>query len=93
MLAFMPSKAHNSKSVLTTAVAAVPIPLISPKHTRLYRKNDALAALIPGNGVIESTTIGGTATFFNIYQNVIGMQSSSQLIYSNYFTINLILTT
>ncbi|CAN8069652.1 unnamed protein product [Agarophyton chilense] len=27
--------------------------------------------LLPGNGVLESTTVGGTVTFFSIYQNVI----------------------
>ena len=57
---------------LSTSVAAVPIQFLVPGKTRLWHKSRKLAALIPGNGVLETTTIGGTATFFSIYQNVIG---------------------
>lgn len=62
---------RRREAVLSNRVAAIPIPLLAPKHTRIYRR-DVPAMLIPGNGVLESTTIGGTVTFFSIYQNVIG---------------------
>lgn len=57
---------------LSAAVAAVPIPFLARRHTRPLRRRNGLAAIIPGDSVLESTTIGGTVTFFNIYQNVIG---------------------
>lgn len=57
---------------MTPAVGMVPIPLLARQHTRPFRSRNRLAVLIPGDSVLESTTIGGTATFFGIYQNVIG---------------------
>ncbi|CDF38681.1 unnamed protein product [Chondrus crispus] len=56
---------------MSSAVAAVPIPFLVRNRTRPLRRRDALAVIIPGDSVLESTTIGGTVTFFNIYQNVI----------------------
>lgn len=57
---------------LSTAVAAIPIPFLARKHTRPLRRRNDLATVIPGDSVLESTTVGGTVTFLNIYQNVIG---------------------
>lgn len=59
------------RPALTSAVAMTPIPVMFPSHTRgLHRYGPAV--VIPGDSVLETTTIGGTATFFNLYQNVIG---------------------
>lgn len=57
---------------LTSTVATVPIPLLVPSCTRIHRRYSTPAVLIPGDSVVETTTIGGTVTFFSIYQNVIG---------------------
>lgn len=62
---------YKRSSLLTTAVATVPIAHLSPRLTRPFRRG-VPAVLIPGDSVLETTAIGGTATFFSIYQNVIG---------------------
>lgn len=63
-----------SRSVRWTGAFA-PSVAIGSLHPGLTRRRRAysrsVAVLIPGNGVLETTTIGGTATFFNIYQNVL----------------------
>jgi hypothetical protein len=44
---------------LTARVAAVPIGALLPRHTRRQRSSHALAAIIPGDGIIETTAVGG----------------------------------
>lgn len=61
------------KPRLTSAVAtAVNIGTLLPN---LSRRRSAQArsvgVLIPGDGVIETTVVGGFANFFAIYQNVL----------------------
>ncbi len=48
---------------------SVSIGSLYPGLTR-RRHASVPGVLIPGDGVLESTTVGGTVTFFNIYQNV-----------------------
>lgn len=72
----------NSRTGLSTAVAAVPISHYAPACTRPLGMR-SLAAVIPGDSVLESTVVGGTATFFDIYQNVIGMCSAKNVSNSN----------
>lgn len=63
------------RASLSATVSAVPISCYAPAHTRPLRPRNlrfgATAAIIPGDSVLETTTVGGTATFFSIYQNVI----------------------
>lgn len=59
------------KSGLSNNVASIPISCFAPAYTRPLG-NRSVASVIPGDSVLESTVIGGTATFFDIYQNVIG---------------------
>lgn len=58
---------------LTSSVAtAVRIGTLYPSLTR--RRSAAarsLGVIIPGDGIVESTVVGGTANFFSIYQNVL----------------------
>lgn len=56
------------RPLLTSMVSQTPIAFLHPQNTRPY---NIPAVLIPGDGVLESTTVGGTITFFNIYQNVL----------------------
>lgn len=59
--------------MLTATVGAVPIAHHSPALTRLSgRRRPVAAVVIPGDSVLETTAIGGTATFLSLYQNVIG---------------------
>lgn len=58
----------NKKPRLSMAVGVLPISLLAPRFTRTRNK---LAVVIPGDSVLETTTVGGTVTFFNIYQNVL----------------------
>jgi YggT family protein len=53
---------------LSAHVAAVPIPAMFPALTR---RRAPLAVVIPGDSVLETTTIGGLSVFFNVFQNVI----------------------
>lgn len=48
---------------VSAKVAAVPIGAMVPTRTRRHRR-DVLAALIPGDGVIETTTVGGLANLY-----------------------------
>lgn len=57
---------------LSALVATVPLSHHAPAFTRFSRRRDIPAVLIPGDTVLETTAIGGTATFLSIYQNVIG---------------------
>lgn len=55
---------HGARSSqISSRVAAIPIGALIPSRTR-RRRTDAVAALIPGDGIIETTTIGG---FANLY--------------------------
>jgi len=55
-----------------TGVAATGVSIgnLFPSKTR-RRRNGLYATVLPGDSVAESVVIGGTFSFFNIYQNVI----------------------
>lgn len=55
---------------LSAAVATVPIGALFPARTR-RRGGATPAAVIPGDGVLETTVTGGLFNFFNIYQNLL----------------------
>lgn len=56
---------------LGAAVAAVPIGALFPSQTRRRGGFGTPAAVIPGDGVLETTVTGGLFNFFNIYQNLL----------------------
>lgn len=56
---------------LSCAVAAVPIGALFPARTRRRGGLGTPAAVIPGDGVLETTVTGGLFNFFNIYQNLL----------------------
>lgn len=60
---------RQRKPPTPTGVAALPISVMAPRYTRIRSLTPAV--LIPGDSVLESTTVGGTVTFFSIYQNVL----------------------
>lgn len=74
----MPPSRPRATLRVAHAVAIIPVPRVfSPRansancRVRRVRRRACPAVLIPGDSILETTAVGGTATFFNIYQNVI----------------------